>query len=117
VNSAYLEGATAMTSVEVRAYVETQIGTNWSPENSHGVDLRKCLVAPRKAACRNTFPRLNGGKPLHLWIVLEEMPGSRSGYLIVFDEKNRRFGLADWDGETAVFLGFHGDFLNTLRGM
>jgi hypothetical protein len=35
----------------------------------------------------------------------------------VFDEKHRKFGLADWDGDTPVFLGFHGDFLNTLQGM
>jgi hypothetical protein len=106
-----------MTSAEVQAIVKAEIGGDWSQSNAHGVDLRKCLVQPRKVACRNTFPKLHGGKPLELWIVLEETPGRRDGYLIVFDETQRVFGLADWDGETPVFLGFHGTFLNTLEGM
>jgi len=52
-----------------------------------------------------------------LWIVLEETPGRREGYLIVFDEQRRTFGLASWDGESPVFIGFHSTFLNTLQGM
>jgi hypothetical protein len=106
-----------MTSAEVRAIVEAQIGDNLSQSNAHGVDLGKCLVQPRKASCRNTFPKLNGGKALQLWVVLEETPEKRDGYLIVFDDKQGMFGLADWDGDTPVFLGFHGSFLNTLQGM
>lgn len=106
-----------MTSAEVRAIVEAEIGGDWSQSNSHGVDLRKCVVRPRKVACRNTFPKLNKGKPLEFWIVLEEHPGRKDGYLIVFDEDQRRFGLADWSNETPVFLGFHGTFMNTLLGM
>jgi len=106
-----------MTPAEVRAIVEAEVGGDWSQSNSHGVDLRKCLVKPRKVACRNTFPKLNKGKPLQLWIVLEETPGKTDGYLIVFDEAKHLFGLADWDGDTPVFLGFHGTFLTTLKGM
>lgn len=106
-----------MTSTEVRAIVESEIGGDWSRSNSHAVDLRKCLVRPRKVPCRNTFPKLNGGKPLQLWVVLEETPGTREGYLIVFDEERGVFGLADWSGDTPMFLGFHGSFLNTLEGM
>lgn len=105
-----------MTSTEVRAIVEEETGGDWSRSNSHAVDLRKCLVPPRKVACRDTFPKLNGGKPLQLWVVLEEIPGTREGYLIVFDERGV-FGLADWSGDTPMFLGFHGSFLNTLEGM
>jgi hypothetical protein len=107
----------AMTAADVRAIVEAEIGGNWSQSNAHSVDLRKCLVQPRKVACRNTFPKLDGGKLLQLWIVLEETPGTKDGYLIVFDEARRVFGLADWEGDTPVFLGFHGSFLNTLQGM
>ena len=101
-----------MTSGEVRAIVEAELEEDWSQPNAHGIDLRKCLVAPRKVAVRSTVPRLDGGKALDLWIVLEESPGSGAGYLIVFDEGRRMFGLANWDGDTAVFLGFHGTFLN-----
>lgn len=60
---------------------------------------------------------LNGGKPLQLWIVLEETPGKKDGYLIVFDERKRMFGLADWGADGPDFLGFHGSFLKTLKGM
>jgi hypothetical protein len=106
-----------MTSAEVRAIIEAEIGGDWSQSNAHAVDLRRCLLQPRKVICRNTFPKLDDGKPLSLWIVLEEMPGTRDGYLIVFDERQRMFGLAIWDGDTPVFLGFYGSFLNTLQGM
>jgi hypothetical protein len=106
-----------MTAAEVRAIIEAEIDGNWSQSNAHSVDLRKCLVQPRKVACRNTFPKLDGGKPLQLWIVLEETPGRKDGYLIVFDEARCVFGLADWDTDTPVFLGFYGSFLITPQGM
>lgn len=106
-----------MMPAEVRAIVESEIDGDWSRSNSHRVDLRKCVVRPRKVACRNTFPKLNGGKPLDLWIVLEERPGTKDGYLIVFDEQRKVFGLADWGGETPAFIGYYGSFLNTLQGM
>ncbi len=106
-----------MNAAEVRKIVEAEIGGDRSMSNAHGVDLRRCLVQPRKVACRNTFPRLEGGRPIELWIVLEETPGRRDGYLIVFDERKRVFGLADWDGDTPVFIGFYGSFINTLQGM
>lgn len=106
-----------MTPEDVRAVVNAEIGDDGSLSNSHGVDLRKCLVRPRAVDCRNTFPKLHGGRPIRLWIVLEETPDERDGYLIVFDESRRTFGLADWDGDVPVFLGYHGSFLNTLQGM
>jgi hypothetical protein len=106
-----------MKSADVRVLVDAEVGGDWSQSNSHGVDLRRCLVQPREVSCRNNFPKLNGGKPFQLWIVLEESPGKRDGYLIVFDERQRMFGLACWDGDTPVFVGYHGTFLNTLQGM
>lgn len=106
-----------MTAAQVRAIIDAELGNDLSRSNSHGVDLRRCLVEPRKVKCRNTFPKLNGGKPLELWIVLEETPETSDGYLIVFDEETHQFGLADWADSTPVFLGFHGTFLNSLEGM
>lgn len=106
-----------MTSAEVRALVEAEIGGDWPQSNSHAVDLRRCLVHPRQVAGRDPLPKLDAGTPLQLWIVLEEMPGAKDGYLIVFDERRREFGLATWDGEMPVFVGFYGSFLNTLKGM
>jgi hypothetical protein len=106
-----------MHASEVRQQLDAEIAGDWSRTNAHGVDLKKCLVEPRKVNCRNTFPLLRGGQPLPLWIVLEEKPDEKEGYLIVFDEETRKFGLADWDGDTPVFWGFHGSFLATLEGM
>jgi hypothetical protein len=106
-----------MTPAEITAVVRAEIGDDWDRENPHNVDLRRCLVTPRKVSCRNTFPQLEGGRALDMWIVLEETPGENEGYLIVFDEQKRKFGLADWDEDTPVFLGYHGTFLDTLDGM
>ena len=106
-----------MTPADVRALVEAQIRGDWDRTNPHGVELRRSVVEPRKVWCRNTFPRLKAGRPLDLWIVLEETPGTKAGYLIVFDERNGKFGLADWSDDTVVFLGYHGTFLDTLDGM
>jgi hypothetical protein len=106
-----------MTPAEVRAILESELAGDWSKSNSHGVDLKACVVEPRKVTCRSTFPKLNGGKSLQLWIVLEETPGKSDGYLIVFDDLQGKFGLADWNGSTPVFLGYYGSFLNTLESM
>src|SRR5437879_569311 len=44
-----------VTKVEVRAIIEEEIQGDWSISNAHKVDLRRCLVSPRKVSCRNTF--------------------------------------------------------------
>lgn len=106
-----------MTPADVRAIVELELRGDWLQSNSHGVDLRACLVEPRRVSCRNTFPMLNGGQPLELWIVLEETPGSSDGYLIVFDDVQEKFGLADRNGNMPVFLGYYRSFINTLEAM
>jgi hypothetical protein len=84
--------------------------------NAHGVDLQRCLIVPPvKRVYDDSF---NKGETLELWFVLEEIPGSNSGYKIIFDEATSMFGLAI-SGESAndVFIGFHGTFLETLQGM
>ncbi len=53
------------------------------------MDLRRCLVQPRTVTCCNTVRKLNDGKPLQLWIVLQELPAASDGYLSVFDDKQR----------------------------
>jgi hypothetical protein len=106
-----------MTPDEVRAIVEAEIGNDRSRSDPHGVDLKACLVTPWMVSCQNTFPQLEGGRPLNLWMVLEESPDKKDGYLITFDEQNHKFGLAAWSGDIPVFLGYHGGFINTLEGM
>ena len=48
---------------------------------------------------------------------MEETPGSRDGYVILFDEGACRFWLGDFgqDGRV-VFLGYHGSFWSTRQG-
>jgi hypothetical protein len=58
------------------------------------------------------------GETLGLWLVLEEIPESNSGYKIVFDEASGTFGLAiSGAQDNDVFIGFYGTFLETLEGM
>jgi hypothetical protein len=109
-----------MTVNEVQQLVEDEIRGRWSKSNDHGVDLRRCLVSPRLVECKNTFPLPDRPQPrtLQMWVVLEEIPASGKGYVILFDEAKRAFGLGAFakDGGI-VFIGYHGSFWNTLEGM
>jgi hypothetical protein len=106
-------------SDEVAALVRAEIREKGSGSNAHGLDLRMCIVTPRKIRCRNTFPDPDHPKPpiLELWLVLEEVPGSAQGYVIVFDESEREFGLAYPGDRDPAFLGWYGDFWTTLHAM
>jgi hypothetical protein len=105
-----------MDASEVSRVVTDEISGNWSLSNTHGVDLKRCLVVPIKHDYRDSF---NEGDVISLWLVLEEVPEDSSGYKIVFDETTRRFGLATGDAQRLedVFLGFYGTFLETLEAM
>lgn len=108
-----------MNSHEVSALIRAEIEACGALGPSHDLDLDSSLVTPRRASVRNTFPHPNSPNPkyLDLWIVLEENPGSTEGYLIVFEEENRRFGLASASGTQPIFLGWHGGFVDALQGM
>lgn len=106
-----------MTSDEVRAIVESEIGDDRSLTNPHGVVLETCLVSPRLVRCQSHLFQADGGHPVDLWVVLEERPGKKDGYLIVYDERNHQFGLGGWSGGIPAFLGHHGTFLNTVAGI
>src|SRR5262245_22614344 len=101
-----------MTAEEVSEIIDAELQDQAAIQNLHGVELPRCLVPPRRVTCRNTFPQLRGGKALDVWLVLEEMPGSHDGYVIVFDEINQQFGLAGWNNGGLSFFGYHGTFLS-----
>ena len=105
-----------MKASEVSEIVEREIDGNWSVTNAHGVDLKRCLVVPpMKRVYEDSFKE---GETIELWLVLEEIPESKSGYKVIFDEESGMFGLAT-SGRRAndVFIGFYGTFLETLEGM
>ncbi len=106
-----------MTPAEVRTLVETELANHLSPSSGSALDLRACLVQPRVVSFRNRSLGLESDQPIPLWIVLEETPGQRHGYRIVFDEQRHEFGLAVWDGEVPVFLGYYGIFVDKLQAM
>lgn len=120
--NAWLKGApvTAADVSEIIANEIASVGENWlrqSQNNPHSLDLSRCLIKPERITCKNTFPKFRGGKPFEAWLVLEELPSSEDGYRIIFDEEVRKFGLACGTKREPVFIGWHGSFLNTVRGM
>jgi hypothetical protein len=112
-----------VTAAEVSQLIENEIasvGEDWitRPENNpHRLDLSRCLINPERVICKNTFPRFRGGKPFEAWLVLEELPNNDDGYRIIFDEEIGQFGLAEGTRRMPAFIGWHGSFLNTVRGM
>lgn len=110
-----------MTAKEVKDYVAAQIDGRWTESNAHGVDLRKCLVPPRKVKMINRLVK-NGqivDSIVDVWVVLEEIPRG-DGYWIFFDEDDGGFGLASKGFPTdnhPVICGYYGDFWTTLKGM
>jgi hypothetical protein len=105
-----------MKAFEVSEIIEREVAGNWSLSNAHGVDLKRCLIVPPvKRVYEDSFKE---GETLELWLVLEEIPESNSGYKIVFDEASGMFGLAiSGTHNNDVFIGFYGTFLETLEGM
>jgi hypothetical protein len=117
----------AMLADDVWKKVEAEIAGNWERSNAHGVDLRKCVVRPPvsneyqesfvlshkiDAQGRKVVDRW-GERPRNLWLVLEEHPGTKSGYAIVYREETDVFGLA----LAGAVVGYYGTFLETLEAM
>jgi len=109
-----------MLAAEVRKRIEHEIGEDWTRSNLRGVDLRRCLLwEPVLTKYTNSFfdpakPKdKRNRKTIKLWLVLEENPIEKNGYQIVYDDGEDRFGLA-YGGS---FIGFYGNFINSLEGM
>ncbi|HEX3988382.1 MAG TPA: hypothetical protein VHZ30_03055 [Verrucomicrobiae bacterium] len=74
-----------------------------------GFDIRQCLTQP----IRLRFVSQPGNDSWDLWLVLEELPATKDGYKIVFDEYSKQFGVA----RGTTFLGFEGTFVQTLEAI
>jgi hypothetical protein len=104
-----------MNSKQVKEKIEKEIAGDWSITNAHGVDLKKCLVEPKKGIFENSF---NKNKRIELWLVFEENPIERNGYKIIYDENMNSFGLATTsESRPPLFIGYYGSFLNTIEAM
>lgn len=109
-----------MLAAEIRKRVEDEIGDDWARSNLHGIDLQRCLL--REPVLRtyvnswydSTKPKDKDNEPNELlWLVLKEDAVAREGHQIVFGERTGLFGLAIG----GTFLGYYGNFVETLMGM
>ena len=103
-----------MDSRQVSKLIADDLAANPAFFNSHGVDVKACLISPKKSAFDNS---LRKGEVMSLWVVFEELPGKDEGYLVVFDDQRSTFGLAIHGDKRPVFLGYYGSFTETLSGM
>lgn len=110
-----------MTSQEILDIILHEINGNWSLSNAHGVDLRRCLLSQPEKSIFQDFsgPDADPSGKTELWLVLEEVPETKGGYKIVFDEQRGKFGLATTDSrnELDAYLGAYGTFLTALESM
>jgi hypothetical protein len=85
----------------------------------HGItaeNLEKHRVSP---PCSRRFKESFQDGCLWLWVILDELPQSKDGYLIVYDPRRNLFGLATKsDGKSdGTFIGYYGNLRETLEGM
>lgn len=73
----------------------------------HHCDLKKCLIRPK----RRTLSFHNEIRDA--WIVLEEKPETLDGFMIFYDEKKNKFGLAE-RSESSGYYGFTCNFHETF---
>jgi hypothetical protein len=103
-----------MTSEDVQALVDAEIGDNWSRSNLHHVDLRTSLVRPARPLM---VTDVTGEQTIEVWLVLEEHPGG-AGYAVVYSEADGAFGLVQMaDGYDPCLLGIYGGFLDAFGAM
>lgn len=100
---------------QIKQVIHDQIDGDLTISNLHGVDLKTCLVEPYLETLEDSF---NEGQTIQVYVVLKEFPESNEGYQIVYDPKEKLFGLSiAGKNSLGVFIGFYGTFLDTLKGM
>jgi hypothetical protein len=106
-----------MTSSEVLAQVEADIGGQWDRPTSHQLDLRACVLRPpREVTLRFDGPGRIGVS--ETWLVLVERPGDDDSYWVFYDPKTRAYGLAGRGGDGQFHhIGTYGSLWSTLEGM
>ncbi len=104
---------------DVARRVDSDLASCQGLDGAHGITLDN-IDEFRISPTRLAFSEPLSTATCNLWVVLDEMPGSRTeGYLVVFDEVSRDFGLAvkGAPGERGTLIGFYGDLIETLNGM
>lgn len=98
---------------QIENIVLDAIADKWSKTNLHGVNLRKCLVRPERIIALDA-----NEKEKSIWLVLLEVPETRLGYGIGYDEESGQFGLLQLTKEYEPFLiGLSGNFFAAFDAM
>jgi hypothetical protein len=90
---------------ELSKLIADDLAANPDFSNSHRIDIGASLAAPTRLTCEDS---LRDNASLDLSLVLEECPGGKHGYLVVFDEERCQFGLAVPGKRDPVFIGYYG---------
>lgn len=103
-----------MTPKHITQIIEKEINGDWSISNAHNCDLKKCLIRPK----RRTLAFHSGIR--EAWIVLEENPIDLDGFMVYFDEKTNKFGLAG-RSESSEYYGYvcnsYDTFIRAFKSM
>lgn len=88
-------------------------------ENLHGINaanLREHVVPLRHESFVSVGPP---EKLIGLWIVLDEVPNTDKGYLVVYCPRRQMYGLAlkRSSKRRPALVGFYGSLKDTLEGM
>ena len=103
-----------MTSDQVRHLVEAEIGDQWNRSNLHHVNLRTCLIEPRKL----TFVTAKDEREVEAWLVLLENPKGFLGLGVAYQEQTGRFCLVQLvNGYEPCLLGLYAGFFEALDAM
>lgn len=101
-----------MTSSQVRALVEREIGGRWHWPDPDGIDLRQCLIEPERLELLDARDQ-----PFEAWLIVRSVPGCE-GYGLIYEPDSGSFGLVvSVASGVPVFIGLYGDIFDTLSGM
>jgi hypothetical protein len=98
---------------QVENIVLDAIADKWSKTNLHGVNLRNSVVRPERIIALDA-----NEKEKTVWLVLLEVPETRLGYGIGYDEESGQFGLLQFTKEYEPFIiGLYGGFFAPFEAM
>jgi hypothetical protein len=112
----------AMDSTQIERQVRDEWRAAESGRNPHGLSPdRNLVIPPYPKTFRNSFFESQSEVPfrrretLTMWVVVDELQESdKEGYLIVFDDRDKKYGLAI---KPDLFIGYYGTLVETIAAM
>jgi len=106
---------------QVQRRVDVDLAALAEFKNLHGIELANLddfIVPLRHESFEQSSPRATSAL-IGLWVVLDEMPNTNEGYLVVYCPRRASYGLATKGNSRhrPSFIGFYGSLRETLEGM